>query len=119
MWTWRPSMRLSSTVMPLNSAMFWKVRATPSSATRLGENSVIAVPSSAMPPRSAAESAASRTPRSREPPLAPLVVLHVPVALALAHAREPKVELLDVLVLADRLSVAVQHHTSLLPNITL
>jgi len=29
----RPVMRLSITLMPLNSARFWKVRATPSSAT--------------------------------------------------------------------------------------
>src|SRR3989442_1129598 len=33
MWTWRPSIRLSSTVMPLKSAMFWSVRATPRAAT--------------------------------------------------------------------------------------
>ena len=29
MWMWRPSRMLSSTVMPLNSARFWNVRATP------------------------------------------------------------------------------------------
>ena len=34
--TWRPSMRLSSTVRPPNSAMFWNVRATPSAAISLG-----------------------------------------------------------------------------------
>src|SRR6266545_1301881 len=47
--------------------------------------------------------------RSREPPLAALVVLDVAVALALADAREPEVELLDVLVLADGRAVAVEH----------
>ena len=30
--TWRPSIRLSRTVRPENNAMFWNVRATPSSA---------------------------------------------------------------------------------------
>ena len=39
--------------------------------------------------------------RSREPALAPAVVLHVAVALALPDAGEPQIELLDVLVLAD------------------
>ena len=32
MWMWRPSRMLSSTLMPLKSARFWKVRATPRAA---------------------------------------------------------------------------------------
>src|SRR6058998_3478547 len=57
---------------------------------------------------------------SREPALAPAVVLHVAVALPLADAGEPQVELLDVLVLADRPGVAVEddapvlHHVAVL-----
>src|SRR6185295_2319904 len=47
---------------------------------------------------------------SRQPSFAPLVVFDVPIALPLTHPRQPQVELLDVLVLADRLGVAVQHH---------
>ena len=35
MCTWRPSRMLSSTVMPLNSARFWKVRATPQPRHRM------------------------------------------------------------------------------------
>ena len=35
MWTWRPSRMLSSTLMPLNSARFWNVRATPRRADRV------------------------------------------------------------------------------------
>jgi hypothetical protein len=31
---WRPSLMLSSTVMPRNSAMFWKLRPRPSRALR-------------------------------------------------------------------------------------
>src|SRR5437867_2998729 len=57
---------------------------------------------------------------SREPSLAAPVVLHVAVALPLADAGEPQVELLDVLVLADRPGVAVEddapvlHHVAVL-----
>src|SRR5947209_10633705 len=57
---------------------------------------------------------------SREPSLAPAVVLHVAIALPLADAGEPQVELLDVLVLADRPGVAVEddapvlHHVAVL-----
>src|ERR687891_1182199 len=43
---------------------------------------------------------------SREPPLPAAVVLHVTITLALPHPGEAEVELLDVLVLADRLRVA-------------
>src|SRR5262245_54054964 len=55
--------------------------------------------------------------RSREPPLPPAVVLHVPVALALADAGETQVELLDVLVLADRLAVPVEHDPAVLHHV--
>ena len=48
--TWRPSMRLSSTVRPLNSAMFWKVRAMPSAAMSLGFLWVMSLASSTMRP---------------------------------------------------------------------
>src|SRR4029434_10765157 len=48
--------------------------------------------------------------RSREPALAPAVVLHVAVALALPDAGEPQIELLDVLVVAYRAGGAVQHN---------
>ncbi len=48
--TWRPSIRLSSTVIPRKSAMFWKVRATPSSATWLGLTWVMSADSSMMRP---------------------------------------------------------------------
>src|SRR5437867_1935127 len=57
---------------------------------------------------------------SREPSLAAPIVLHVAVALPLADAGEPQVELLDVLVLADRPGVAVEddapvlHHVAVL-----
>ena len=48
--TCRPSMRLSSTVMPRKSAMFWNVRATPRSATWLGLRCVTSAPSSRIRP---------------------------------------------------------------------
>src|SRR6266542_2536546 len=54
---------------------------------------------------------------SRQPALAALVVLHVAVALALAHAGQPQVELLDVLVVADGLPVAVQHDAAVLHDV--
>src|SRR4029453_4011655 len=54
---------------------------------------------------------------SREPPLATLVVLHVAVALPLSDAGQSEVELLDVLVLADRLHVAVQHDPAVLHHV--
>src|SRR5262245_51772333 len=44
-----------------------------------------------------------------KPSLPAAVVLHVAVALALPHARQAQVELLDVLVVADRPRVAVEH----------
>src|SRR2546426_2775085 len=54
---------------------------------------------------------------SRQPPLPAPVVLHVAVALALAHAGEPQVELLDVLVVADGLAVAVEDHAPVLHDV--
>src|SRR5881396_4143900 len=54
---------------------------------------------------------------SRQPPLAPAVMLHVAVALPLADAGEPQVELLDVLVLADRPGVAVEDDASVLHHV--
>src|SRR5216117_1838983 len=44
----------------------------------------------------------TRGARSREPSLPPAVVLDVAVALPLPDAREPQVELLDILVLGRR-----------------
>src|SRR6266478_5310820 len=54
---------------------------------------------------------------SREPPLAAPVVLDVAIALPLPDTGQPQVELLDVLVLADRLDVAVQHHPAVLHDV--
>src|SRR5438132_8710932 len=54
---------------------------------------------------------------SRQPPLAAAVVLDVAVALPLPDAREPQVELLDVLVLADRPGVAVEDDASVLHHV--
>src|SRR5437762_8019493 len=65
------------------------------------------------PPRRARPAGA----RSRQPPLAPTVVLHVAIGLALAHPGQAEVELLDILVLADRLRVAVQHDPSALHHV--
>ena len=45
MWMWRPSMRLSTTVIPLNSSMFWNERASPRRARRAGERRVMSRPS--------------------------------------------------------------------------
>src|SRR6185295_14233907 len=64
----------------------------------------------------------SRTSRSalicsREPALAPAVVLHVAVALALPDAGESQIELLDVLVVADGPGVAVQNNAARLHHI--
>src|SRR5437867_3020712 len=56
-------------------------------------------------------------PGSREPSLASPVVLHVAVALALPHARQSEVELLDVLVVGDRLRVAVEHDAPVLHHV--
>src|SRR4249920_2513792 len=56
-------------------------------------------------------------PGSREPALSPSVVLDVPVALPVADAGEPQVELLHVLVLADALGVAVQHDPAALHHV--
>src|SRR5262245_43886988 len=54
---------------------------------------------------------------SRQPSLAAPVVLEVPVALALPDAREPKVELADVLIVADRLPVPVEHDAAVLHDV--
>src|SRR5438093_160822 len=54
---------------------------------------------------------------SREPSLAAPIMLHVAVALPLADAGEPQVELLDVLVLADRPGVAVEDDTPVLHHV--
>src|SRR5438445_3242779 len=72
-----------------------------------------------LPPFAGAGKARARTQTRRsvmvapselgQPSLAPAVVFHVAVALALADAGQPQVELLDVLVVADRTGVAVQH----------
>src|SRR6266545_7085335 len=55
--------------------------------------------------------------RSREPAFPPAVVFDVAVALALPDSAEAQVELLDVLVLADRLGVAVQHDAARLHHV--
>src|SRR5438093_6407547 len=79
-----------------------------------------APPRGAPPPRRAASRGAppsrSRSP-SRQPPLPPPIMLHVAIRLALPHPRQPEVELLDVLVLADRLRVAVEHDPSALHDV--
>src|SRR5439155_7319862 len=54
---------------------------------------------------------------SRQPPLAPAVMLHVAIALPLPDAGEPEVELLDVLVLADRPGVAVEDDAPVLHHV--
>src|SRR6266545_3643228 len=54
---------------------------------------------------------------SRQPSFAPLVVLDVPIALPQPHPGQPQVELLDVLVLAHRLDIAVEHHPSVLHHV--
>src|SRR5574338_1712970 len=56
-------------------------------------------------------------PLSREPPLATSVVLDVAVALPLPDSGQPEVELLDVLVLAHRLHVAIEHHSPVLHDV--
>src|SRR5262249_1547009 len=56
----------------------------------------------------------------RQPALAAPIMLHVPIALPLAHPGQPQIELLDVLVLADRARFAVEddpaalHHVGVL-----
>ena len=45
MWMCRPSIRLSITVMPLNSSMFWNERAMPRRARRAGVRPVMSRPS--------------------------------------------------------------------------
>src|SRR4029453_19349659 len=163
MCTWRPSMRLSRTVMPRKRAMFWKVRATPRSATLNGGMCVTSSPprlilplsggkkplimfSSVVLPAPLGPITESRSPsltstltrltactppndfdtsrtsrralmRSREPALAPAVVLHVAVALALPDAGEPQIELLDVLVVAHRPGLAGEHNAARLHHI--
>ena len=42
---WRPTWTFSSTVMVLNSLMFWNVRATPAWVTRCGALAVMSLPS--------------------------------------------------------------------------
>ena len=54
--------------------------------------------------------------RSRQPTLAPLVMLHVAERLALALG-DAEVELLDVLVLAQRLGLAVHHDAAVLQDV--
>ena len=54
---------------------------------------------------------------ARQPPLAAPVLLYVAVALPLPDAREPEVELLDVLVLGDARAVAVEHHAAVLHDV--
>src|SRR6185436_708086 len=53
---------------------------------------------------------------SRQPALAPLVGLHVAEALALGAA-DAEVEFLHVLVLAQRLGIAVHHHAAVLQDV--
>src|SRR3984893_6398591 len=78
-------------------------------------------PTACTPPKdletSAISSWALMAGSSREPPLAAPVVLDVAVALPLPDAGQPQVELLDVLVLAHRLHVAVQHHAAVLHHV--
>src|SRR5260370_38566557 len=54
----------------------------------------------------------------RQPPLAPPVVLALAEGLAAAFG-DPEVELLDVLVLGERLGLAVEHHAALLEHIAM
>ena len=54
---------------------------------------------------------------AREPPLSTAVVLHVPIALPLPDAAQAQIELLDVLVVGDRLRVAVEHDTAVLHHV--
>src|SRR3989304_5461136 len=71
------------------------------------------------PPRRGGGGGGARPPPPslRQPPLPPPVVLHVAVALALPDAGEAEVELLDVLVLAQRLGVAVEHDAPVLHHV--
>src|SRR5207245_10280675 len=64
-------------------------------------------------------SRAASAPTSRQPSLPSSVVLHVPIALALADTGQAQIELLDVLVLADRLRVTVQHDPAILHDIAM
>src|SRR5687768_2510292 len=64
-----------------------------------------------------AESLFKRPSELAQPPFAPAVVLHVAVGLALPDPGQPQVELLDVLVLADRLRVAVEHDAAALHHV--
>src|SRR5688572_31237784 len=52
-----------------------------------------------------------------QPPFTPAVMLHIAVGLALPDPGQPQVELLDVLVLADRLRVAVEHDAAVLHHV--
>src|SRR5216684_4005194 len=54
---------------------------------------------------------------SREPPLAPAVVFHITVTLALADPGQAQVELLDVFVVGDRLRVAVEDDAAVLHHV--
>jgi hypothetical protein len=46
-------------------------------------------------------------------------MLHVSIALSLAYTGQAQIELLDVLILADRLRVAVQDDPAILHNIAM
>src|SRR5688572_13665295 len=67
------------------------------------------ISSSALMTATACGGAQTPSGSSRQPPLATAVVLHVAIALALSDAGQSQIELLDVLVLADRLRIPVQH----------
>src|SRR5437870_5105856 len=63
------------------------------------------------------EGGRSPPPRLRQPALPALVVLHVAVALPLADAGEPEVELLDVFVGGEFLRLAVEHDPAVFHDI--
>src|SRR3989442_15144651 len=58
----------------------------------------------------------ARSVKLRQPPLAPPVMLALAERFA-ATFGDPEVELLDVLVLAERLGLAVEHHAAVLQHI--
>src|SRR6185436_4681939 len=63
-----------------------------------------------------------RTPRtdrapSRQPPLAPLVVLHVAIRLPRPDLRQAEIELLDVGITAERLAAALQYDPAVLHHV--
>src|SRR6476620_7234541 len=69
-----------------------------------------------IPATSAGMTTSAPAAASSQPALAPLVGLHVAEALALGAA-DAEVELLDVLVLAQRLGVAVHHDAAVLQDV--